>query len=183
MFSLGQRLSEKPGIDFSGYTEHAGMYSKLIPAKGKQKNELTNFLQKQPVKTPFKINEYYTDPHLTVIWSKQAVSKRDVLGVCENICKLYRGVITSATYWEGHNKIGYVVLNVESDDIHSLHELLVKMGAVHSHNTFEAHITIATHVGAQNPEIRNWIAAVNDRLKQRPMPITFTSLSFCDLYD
>lgn len=183
MFSLGQRLSEKPGIDFSGYSERAGMYSKLIPFKGKQKNELTNFLQKQPIRTPFKINEFYTDPHLTVIWSKIAVSKTDILGICENICKLYRATVTSATYWEGHNKIGYVVLNVDSDDIQALHELLLKMGAIHSHQSYEPHITIASNVGAQNSEIRNWISVMNEKLAKRPLPISFTSLSFCDLYD
>ena len=159
------------------------MYAKLIPAKGKQKNELTNFLQKQPIRTPFKMNEYYSDPHLTVIWSKPAISKRDILGVCDDLCKQYHAKITNATYWEGHGKIGYIVLNVESDDLNTLHELLVKMGAVHSHKTYEPHITIATHDGALNSEIRNWIAAVNDRLARKPMPITFTSLSFCDLFD
>lgn len=183
MFSLGQRLSEKPGIDFSGFSERAGMYSKLIPMRSKQKNELTNFLQKQTVKAPFAMNEYFGDPHLTVIWSKIAVSRRDILGFCDNVSKLYQARITSATYWEGHNKIGYVVLNVDSSDIRELHELLIKMGAVHSFNTYEPHITIASHVGAQNSEIRNWIAAVNERLKQKPMPLTLTSLSFCDLYD
>lgn len=182
MFSLGQRLLEKPSIDFSGYSQRAGMYSKLIPVVGKEKNALTNLITKQPVQPPFKFNEYFDDPHLTVIWSKIALGKGDVLGICD-FCRRYTACITNVKYWEGHNKVGYIVLSVGSADIQNLHELLLKLGAVHSHNTFEQHITIASNVGALNSEIRNWMGVINEKLRVKPMPLSFTALSFSDLFD
>lgn len=182
MFSLGQRLQLKPSIDFSEFSQRAGMYSKLIPMAGKEKNALTNLISKQPVQPPFKFNEYFNDPHLTVIWSKIAVGKGDILGICD-YCRCYKSTVTNVKYWEGHNKVGYIVLSVESSDIQDLHELLLKLGAVHSHNTYEAHVTIASGVGALNSEIRNWMEVVNAKLRIKPMPLLFTSLSFSDLFD
>lgn len=182
MFTLGQRLLERPGIDFSGYSERAGMYSKLVPTPGKEKSAISNlFLRSGHV--PFRINEFFTDPHLTVIWSKPVIRQREIQSVCENSCRRYAGKAVSVSYWEGHGKVGYVVLNIESSDIQEFHELLLKMGAVHSHNSYEPHVTIASGVGALNPEIRNWIASVNEKLKRKALPISFGSMSFSDLYD
>lgn len=180
MFSLGQRLSEKLSIDFSGFSEYAGMYSRMIPIAGKEKNAITNLITSNP--PPFKINEYFTDPHLTVIWSRLALTRSDILSVCPR-SRRFDAAVTGVSYWEGHNRVGYVVLNIESSDIHELHELLLKLGAKHSFETFEQHITIATGVGALNPEIRNWMGVINERLWQRPLPIQLSSLSFSDLFD
>lgn len=182
MFSLGQRLAERPGIDFSGFSERAGMYSKLIPMSGKEKNAISNLILKSGA-VPFRINEFFTDPHLTVIWSKSVVSRCEIQSICESNCQRYLGHATSVSYWEGHGKVGYIVLNINSPDIQDLHELLIKMGAVHSHNSYEPHVTIASNVGAINSEIRNWIASVNEKLKRKALPISFSSMSFSDLYD
>lgn len=180
MFSLGQRLSEKPIIDFTGFSEDAGMYSRLIPIGGKEKNAVTNLITSNP--PPFKINEYFNDPHLTVIWSRIALNRNDILSVCPR-GRRYGAFVTGVTYWSGHNNVGYVVLNIDSSDIQELHELLIKLGAQHSFNSFEPHITVATGVGALNPEIRNWMEVINERLWHRPLPIQMSSLSFSDLFD
>lgn len=182
MFSLGQRLQENPSIDFSGYSARAGMYSKLIPMKGKEKNAITDLITKT-LRVPFKINEYHSDPHLTVIWSRLSLDKGTILAMCDFICRRYLAAATSVQYWEGHNKVGYVVLNVKSDAINELHELLIKLGAIHSFNTYEPHITLASGVGSINSEIRNWMEVINERLRRKQMPLSFTSLSFCDLFD
>lgn len=182
MFSLGQRLAEKPGIDFSTYSERAGMYSKLIPTPGKEKTAISNLLLKSG-RVPFQINEFFDDPHLTVIWSKAVISQREIQSFCGDNCRRYAGKATGISYWEGHGKVGYIVLNIESSDIQEFHELLIKMGAVHSHNSYEPHVTVASGVGTLNPEIRNWIASVNEKLKRKALPISFGSMSFSDLYD
>jgi hypothetical protein len=182
MFTLGQRLLERPGIDFSGYSERAGMYSKLIPTAGKEKTAISNLILKSG-RVPFQINEFFTDPHLTLIWSKPVISRHEIQSICEHKCRRYAAHATGIEYWEGHGKVGYIVLNIKSPDIEAFHELLIKLGADHSHNSYEPHVTIASGVGALNPEIRNWIASVNEKLKNRPLPISFGSLSFSDLYD
>lgn len=179
MFSLGQRLHEKPSIDFSGYSEDAGMYSRLVPVGGKEKNAITNLITSNP--PPFRINEYFNDPHLTVIWSRIALGRSDVKSIA--VAKRFDAHVNGVSYWGGHNNVGYVVLNIHSSDILELHELLVKLGASHSFDSFEPHITVATNVGALNSEIRNWIGVMNERLRIKPLPIQLSSLSFSDLFD
>lgn len=182
MFSLGQRLLENPSIDFSKFSGKAGMYVKLIPIKGKEKRAVTDLILKQ-FPCPVRPAEYLDDAHITVIWSKHAVHKTEVLGVCNAVCKRFDGRVVGATYWPGHDNIGYLVLNVKSDALVNLHDMLVKLGATHSFSTYEPHITIASRVGPLTGALRDWLVRVNTALARKPMPLMFSSVSFSDLWE
>jgi hypothetical protein len=182
MFSLGQRLKENPSIDFSRFSGNAGMYVKLVPVKGKEKRAVTDLILQQ-IPCPVRPGDYLDDAHITVIWSRVPVRKSEILGVCDAVCQRFPASVVGADYWPGHDNVGYLVLNVKSDGLVNLHDILVKLGAQHSFPTYEPHITLAAKIGALTPRLGYWLEQVNSALQRRPLPLMFSSVSFSDLWD
>ena len=182
LFSLGQRLRESPSIDFSGFSGDAGMYVKVVPVKNREHRALTDLILKQ-LPCPVRPSEYLDDPHVTVIWSRLAVKKREIMGVCDVVGKRYPATAIGASYWPGHDNVGYIVFNVKSIELVNLHEMLVMLGAQHSFYTYEPHVTIAARVGPLTPRLRDWLESLNASLARKPMPLMLSSVSVSDLWD
>lgn len=178
MFSLRERLTEKLALDFSEYSAQSGLYARFIPTAGKEKNALTNLIRTSD--PPFEPDEWALNPHLTLMWSRQQVARKQIEAVLD--ARPHQAAVTGVSYWPGRAGIGFIVFNVQCPEIIAAHEMLEKLGACHSYDRFEPHMTIATDVGAINSEIRNWLGVMNERLWLKPMTCRLSSLSFSDLY-
>lgn len=182
MFSLGQRLLANPSIDLSQFSGKAGMFVKLSPVEGKEKRAVTDLIQKK-LPCPVSTTEFTDAAHATVILSKYSLLRSEVLSIRDMVSLCCRSKVFGAAYWPGHDNIGYLVLNVKSDELVNLHDMLVKLGAQHSFRTYEPHITIASSVGPLTQALKDWLLAINASLARKPLPLMLSSLSFSDLWD
>jgi len=157
------------------------VYAAIYPAP----NQLGKILKPLALsKPPFDCEEILSKAHVTVIYSKEAGVNTDLL-VRESIIQqeTYRARVDGVQYWEGHDKVGYVVLKLHSDDANALNKALIDCGAKHSFDEYAAHMTVCNKAGAKTAELESWLEAFNEYLSENTIVIEFDRLVLEDLRD
>ena len=79
--------------------------------------------------------------------------------------------VSGVTSWEGHDKDGYIVLELESVDLERRHKEWLKAGASHSFDDYRAHITLAKNLDLNKAEAV--VQEMDTYFKAHPTTIVF----------
>lgn len=80
--------------------------------------------------------------HCTVMYSN--VTPRSLAQATKVLRKDFRALLDEVTWWEGHDKKGYLVLKLISEDLKEEHARLKQAGCCPSYDKYVPHITLKT---------------------------------------
>ena len=184
---LSEVMSRPLKIRTRGYSGRRGLYSRLdIDRTDKGYKEVySTFFRNTP---PCGIDEFSTNPHLTVVHSTgRAVPYSSMSWISDilNISQPCSAYLVGVSYWPGTaqgGKKGYLILNMRGSTLTDLHAFMLDLGATHSYGTYVPHITLAKDIGPLTPDLREWIAQTNILFSTREAQrVTFNSLTLEDL--
>lgn len=81
---------------------------------------------------------------------------------------------TDVRWWIGHDKVGYLVLALESDDLLTQHHRLCGLGCVPTYDEYKPHVTLAKGIVFDSDSAhRLYCAKANNFLKHNTLSLTF----------
>jgi hypothetical protein len=112
-----------------------GLYSAVYP-EPPSKKKLTEFCKI--------LDLSYKDQgvHCTVMYAKENKAREE--DASQFILPKYRAHASKVTWWEGHDKEGYLVLLLESEDLQKEHTRLRKAGSTPTYQEYRPHITLCS---------------------------------------
>lgn len=120
------------------------------------------------IKSRFKtLNPMMEDLHCTAIYSKTAASSVDLPNIDKD--ERYDAVGTELVWWEGHDKEGYLVLKLESNDLKALNRKFRKAGLVATFEDYKAHVTLMNPCKQPPGNVK----VLNALLKKFPLKLVF----------
>jgi 2'-5' RNA ligase len=167
-------------FDFTKMTGNGSTYACLAPASGETKRLLNLVVATRP---PFDPNTLRDEAHVTLVYSREAqvdVAALDagILGI-KFPCVSAR--VVSVEYWEGHDKDGYAVLKLDSNQAAELNKAFQAAGAKHSFDDYQAHMTICGKVGPQTAEVSEWLQRINKYLDGNKFELCFDKVKVEDI--
>jgi hypothetical protein len=114
-----------------------GIFAKAIPTSDSLLKIKKRFGHLEPL---------VDDLHTTVMFSKTPCDDVDLPHIDKH--ERYSAVGVQLTFWEGHDKEGYIVLLLDSPDLQSLHTKFVLAGLKGSYDTYLPHVTLVTPLAA-----------------------------------
>jgi hypothetical protein len=167
-------------FDFTKMTGNGSTYACLAPASGETKRLLDLVVATRP---PFDPNTLRDEAHVTLVYSREAqvdVAALDagILGI-KFPCVSAR--VVSVEYWEGHDKDGYAVLKLDSNQAAELNKAFQAAGAKHSFDDYQAHMTICGKVGPQTAEVSEWLQRINKYLDGNKFELCFDKVKVEDI--
>jgi 2'-5' RNA ligase len=165
-------------IDASKLIGKNGVYAAAIPNQN-DIQRIVNLIT-STTNVPFCIDDLKYKAHCTIIYSKN--KSVDIRLLQSSSIFEYTNVtatINSISYWEGHDKDGYVVLKLNSPVLKKLNKCFRQIGANHIFDEYSPHITLCGKAGKFSSEIDQWIRLVEPKLVG--MEISFTNLIIEDL--
>jgi hypothetical protein len=84
-------------------------------------------------------------------------------------------------WWEGHDKQGYLVLQLESKGLSVEHKRFVEAGCTETFDEYKPHITLAHPYAIDTKEKEYQIKLANMSLRKRPLTINFINQKIEDL--
>lgn len=107
-----------------------GIFAKVLLTTDST-NALTAFFANLPL---------VDDLHATLIYSKTPAKQADL----PNIDKAtrYKAKATELLHWPGHDNEGYIVLKLESEELHDAHQLFRNAGLTPTFPDYKPHITL-----------------------------------------
>lgn len=106
--------------------------------------------------------------HVTLIYSKQTIPEAKNFSDPD---MKFQGTFRRLNWWAGHDKLGYLVLEIDSRDLHHRHEFWKTMGGQHSFRDYSPHLTLAT--GIQRNEIIHVMNSYNSDPNGLDLPCAF----------
>ena len=88
-----------------------------------------------------------------------------------------RAQVKHMEYWEGHKKDGVLVIEMVSQDMCDLHQLLKDNGLKHSFEDYCAHVTVGYKVGEFTEGMRKFVDNFNRDVNANPLTVFFDSMS------
>lgn len=159
------------------YTATNGVYVAMTPISGARKvfNVAKDALMRVGIK-PASLEDY----HVTVVWSEKSPDPEIVYRMLQETqpCKAQVKQVVS---WEGHDKDGYVVLELESADLKRRHAEWLKAGASHSFPDYRAHVTLAHKLDLNKAQPA--VDELNAYFKKHPAVIIFGDEQAADRKD
>lgn len=170
-------VSESFQMKKQEYTATNGVYVAMIPISGARKvfNVVKEALQRAGIK-PQPLDDY----HVTVVWSEKSPDPSMVYMMLQE-SRSCKAQVKAVVSWEGHDKDGYVVLELESADLKRRHEEWLKAGASHSFDDYRAHITLAK--GLKLKDAQPAVDELNAYFKKHPATIIFGDEQAADRKD
>lgn len=174
-------LTKRDGMTISKYITaddqretFSGFYGQVVPVDDYEFERFKKYIIQL---LPIEVNELAESPHITVCYSKEKV---------ENPPKKFlisdRPQVTHVEYWEGHDKLGYVVAKLESPTLTRINSKLVAAGGTAANfPDYSPHITIAKEVGECGLGLDRKLEAVNLHLAQNKYTFEIGSIQFQDL--
>lgn len=148
------------------YSGKSGLYASVTPVMGYQRFMAAMASQFHHLDlTPV------DDVHCTLIYSRE--EQPHALRVAQAITEgpfQFTAFPKEVKYWDGHDNKGYIVLGLDSPDLHKRHHKWKLLGAKHSFPDYEAHITLAKGLTAPS---QAWLDECNHMLELMRMPIIF----------
>jgi 2'-5' RNA ligase len=158
----------------AGYEAACGTYCLLTTSWTEQDVLKSLFLFRPPVR----LSELHDNLHVTVLRSNHSLP----IVVCKELRNAYLPIhvrVQKVAYWQGLDGAGHIVAIVDSLELTALHELAVKLGAIHTYGSFVPHITLATRVGEETRDIQQWLCRINTTLPSKS--VCFTQIAFKNL--
>jgi hypothetical protein len=117
--------------------------------------------------------------HCTVMYSKDsAPSIEDIkLAIPKSTIT---AMATRLTWWEGHDREGYIILRLQSQQLVDIHKALTECGAVHGYPNYEPHITMCKRV-PEPPASDFTVRLVNQYLRKNSPELTLLPCIVQDL--
>jgi hypothetical protein len=115
-----------------------GIFAKVIPTADSLLKIKRRFGHLEP--------HLVDDLHTTVMFSRTPCEHMDLPIIDKH--ERYSAVGVQLTFWEGHDKDGYLVLLLDSPDLQSLHTKFVLAGLKGSYDTYHPHVTLVTPLSA-----------------------------------
>ena len=167
-------------FDFTKMSGNGSTYACLVPASGETKRLLDLVVATRP---PFDPDTLRDEAHVTLVYSREAqvdVAALDagLLGI-KFPCVSAR--VVSVEYWEGHDKDGYAVLKLDSNQAAELNKAFQAAGAKHSFDDYQAHMTICGKVGPQTAEVSEWLQRINKYLDGNKFELCFDKVKVEDI--
>ena len=149
------------------YTATNGVYVSMTPVSGARKvfNVVKESLAKVGIQP--KPIDYY---HVTIVWSEKSPSK-DIVKLLVQDSRTCKARVKGVVSWEGHDKDGYVVLELDSDDLKRRHAEWLKAGASHSFQDYRAHVTLASGLNLETAKPA--VDELNAYFKKHPTLLVF----------
>lgn len=107
--------------------------------------------------------------HVTLIYSKRTILEAKKL--CEPD-KKFQGTFRKLNWWAGHDKAGYLVLEIDSPDLHRRHNFWKLRGGTHTFHKYSPHLTLAT--GVKKEEIDYIMNIYNMNPEGLDLPCAFS---------
>lgn len=121
------------------------------------------------------------DLHCTIMYCKDvAPDKHKVLPFTQDT---FQAEAVKVNWWPGHDKAGYLVLELKSDDLQKEHTRLVKAGCIPSFKDYTPHVTLKTPFALDNKEKEYQVKLMNMSLRKRPLTLVFNNPTIEDLKD
>jgi 2'-5' RNA ligase len=130
------------------------MAGTFVALKVRQESE--KLLRQKLVGTPIHLPKSL---HITLLYSKVTVPNPSIY-IRPAMC--YRGQIISLQYWDGHDRLGYLVAKIKSTGIEALHNAWIDRGGVDSFTSYLPHVTLAT--GMKKHKGVEWVRDFRDNL-------------------
>ena len=110
-----------------------GIFAKVIPTADSLLKIKKRFGHLEPLAD---------DLHTTVMFSRTPCEHVDLPTIDRH--ERYSAVGVQLTFWEGHDKDGYLVLLLDSPHLQSLHDRFTACGLKGSYDTYHPHVTLVT---------------------------------------
>lgn len=153
------------------YTGESGFYARAVPELNDKYRKLCKVLNHSGV------NELYEYPHVTLVYSKKKLKK----ALPKDIELNTTAKCLHLTYWEGHDKAGYVVLELECPAFKKLNAVFRNLGAEHSFDEYIPHMTVMKDCGRLTPKLKSYIERLNRVLSSRWYTLNFKEIIAEDL--
>jgi hypothetical protein len=107
------------------------------------------------------------DLHCTAIYSKTPARSIDLPAVARD--ERYQAKGVELTWWEGHDKEGYLVLLLKSPALQRLHKRFTDVGIMATHADYKPHVTLINPCDAAPDDL----AYQNAFLSEHPLTLDF----------
>ncbi len=114
--------------------------------------------------------ELAEDLHCTLIYSKTVADSVDIPMVDKH--DRFNATTSQLDFWDGHDKEGYIVLKLKSDDLQRLHKRFRKKGIEPTFDDYNPHITIV-HPVEDYSKYSGSVEILNSQLKKKPVSLEF----------
>lgn len=117
--------------------------------------------------------------HCTVIYCKEESPASNL--AMNFSSESYNADAIKIDWWEGHDKQGYLVLQLESKGLSVEHKRFVEAGCTETFDEYKPHITLAHPYAIDTKEKEYQIKLANMSLRKRPLTINFINQKIEDL--
>lgn len=121
------------------------------------------------------------DLHCTVMYCKENTPEREQ--AVQFSRETYTADAIKLDWWEGHDKQGYLVLQLKSPELSQEHERLVKLGCEATFDDYKPHITICHPFKIDSKQVEYKIKIANMSLRKSPMSLVLVNQKLEDLRD
>lgn len=115
--------------------------------------------------------------HCTLMYSKTKAPE-----LPKDLDLTAKGFIDHIEWWAGHNDKGYLTASIRSPDMESHNKMLTDLGAEHTYNPYNSHVTLTSGVKFTGA-LRRTAIAINTQLDRRPIPVAFDRFYISDVKD
>lgn len=152
------------------YTGTNGLYASLLP-------QYTGGIVEIAEELGIKLDPNVV--HTTVCYSKTPVAIDNLPAIGSS--NEFRALCNQVDHWVGHKKQTCIVLKLVSPDIVDVNANLQRRGAVHTFTPYVPHITLTDESAPVDGAMQERIDAINKRLAQNPIWLTFDRYTIGDL--
>lgn len=134
--------SSEGQLDLDTGIKEEGLYISVVPDK-ESLQKLSEFCKRNFGKVDLE------DIHCTLMYSEVGIAR----GVALKFSKpRYIAYADYFEYWEGHDKAGYLVLKLRSEELEEEHSRLKVAGCKPTYDIYSPHITIVTPIDKEEGE-------------------------------
>lgn len=119
-----------------------------------------------------------SEMHVTLMYSKQTIPEAQNFVLPD---RKFQGTFRQLEWWAGHDKAGYLVINIDSQDLQQRHRTWIAYGGRHSFRDYTPHLTLA--VGVKHREIKYLLDSYNSDPNGLDLPCAFNMEYAQDLRD
>lgn len=117
------------------YTGDNGLFSSVVPSRS-AKSTIIGMLHDNELNV-----DIVPNLHCTIMYSRKAIGVDDALNFEH---KDFRALPQKITWWEGHDKVGYLVLLLQSVEMEHEHYRLRRLGCEPTFDDYQPHVTLVT---------------------------------------
>jgi len=156
------------------YTGTSGLYSPVYPTE-KSAKAIRSLCNNRTV-GHLKLKE---GQHCTVMYcNTKAPPESKVLPFSK---ETYKAEAVKVEWWAGHDDKGYLVLQLESDDLQKEHARLVAAGCEATFEDYKPHITLASPYDLDSDDKKYQVKLINLSLRRTPLTLWFNNQGIEDI--